>query len=641
MRSLFIASLPRSLSSLVHLLCANALDLRSPPWTSSGEVLNGERLVLGAGASPSGRFLRRESEPERFAAMHAYLDTVVQPQGYVYKDVVQPFCIAEWLSRRTDLTVLRIRRRLDDVAAAMLARQWTYPASTDTQSGSLEDRIMVGLIAAERALDSISALEIDYEDLISDPNALWGALAKLYPGTPIQCFPYIDTAFRHKRDEVLARRKTDSQQALTTRLSELRQHCVSSVTPPPTTRTPDAPPVVLLVGNGGITGFGRVIDQLGKGLTASFEVRQLATNMFGSPPPKPWPVSACASRSGVAELTEILNTDPPDIVLFVSDLWFLNDQLAPFNKRDKGPLLIGYAPVEAGPIASTLISNIHRLDHLVLYTHHAKQIVEHALPVSDRPPQISVLPHGVDTTTFHALSDDPVERARYARTGIFPNTPEFEDGFFILNANRNQPRKCIDLTLAGFAAFAKDKPENVKLVLHMGRSDLGWDLPELTRRYALGRRVVLTSRQAQGEPISDHNLNLLFNSCQVGLNTAYAEGWGLVAFEHAATGAAQVMPKLGNLAEIWQDNAEFIEPKTQFTTPQTLYEAQIVAPEAIADALQRLYDEPGYLHERAQEAWHHAQDPAFSWEKIGMQWCVLLYNTLDVDSDKRITAQST
>jgi len=43
--------------------------------------------------------------------------------------------------------------------------------------------------------------------------------------------------------------------------------------------------------------------------------------------------------------------------------------------------------------------------------------------------------------------------------------------------------------------------------------------------------------------LDDRELNLLYNACDVGLNTASSEGWGMVSFEHAATGAAQIVPR--------------------------------------------------------------------------------------------------
>jgi len=65
-------------------------------------------------------------------------------------------------------------------------------------------------------------------------------------------------------------------------------------------------------------------------------------------------------------------------------------------------------------------------------------------------PMGEVIPHGVETRNFHPL---PGGRTA-ARRARFPERPELENAFWVLNANRNQPRKRIDTTLEAFARFA-------------------------------------------------------------------------------------------------------------------------------------------------------------------------------------------
>jgi hypothetical protein len=48
------------------------------------------------------------------------------------------------------------------------------------------------------------------------------------------------------------------------------------------------------------------------------------------------------------------------------------------------------------------------------------------------------------------------------------------------------------------------------------------------------------------------------NACDVGINRAMGEGWGLASFEHAAAGAAQVVPNHTACSEIWRERAELI-----------------------------------------------------------------------------------
>jgi D-inositol-3-phosphate glycosyltransferase len=71
------------------------------------------------------------------------------------------------------------------------------------------------------------------------------------------------------------------------------------------------------------------------------------------------------------------------------------------------------------------------------------------------------------------------------------------------------------------------------------------------REFGVGDRV---SVNPQGGGVrDDRELNLLYNACDVGINTSMGEGWGLVSFEHGATGGAQIVPEHTACAELWAD----------------------------------------------------------------------------------------
>jgi D-inositol-3-phosphate glycosyltransferase len=156
----------------------------------------------------------------------------------------------------------------------------------------------------------------------------------------------------------------------------------------------------------------------------------------------------------------------------------------------------------------------------------------------NRMPRLEVIPHGPDAGVFRPLGD-----CRAVRAGIPSLCDLPDDGFVVLNANRNQLRKRIDIMLEEFACFARDKPRSVRLYLHMGEMRDGTGLRALIQKLGVGDRVVLASTQPGGHPnLADSALNLLYNACDVGLNTASAEGWSMISVEHAATGAPQVVP---------------------------------------------------------------------------------------------------
>jgi len=214
LRSLFIVSLPRSLSTLVHHVCCTALGLRSPRWTSAGEILNAERLAV-RGDGPGTR-VTPLSDRFRCEQLFDFLDTAVRPLGYCYKDVVQPFVTADWLGRQS-LAVLRIRRPIADVAWSMRQAGWDYPpaaADDRSQRGSP----LPSLIRAARALDRVHGEVVDFDALVQGEDALRSALQALYPAIGIPPLPYIDDRFRAYRDEVLARRKDREWESIAQRV---------------------------------------------------------------------------------------------------------------------------------------------------------------------------------------------------------------------------------------------------------------------------------------------------------------------------------------------------------------------------------------------------------------------------------------
>lgn len=219
--SLFVVSVPRSLSSMTYYIARVALGLKAPSWTSDGEILNIDRFTLYPGPRDDTgiKFLLRKSNEALFQSVLDFLDQVTVTEGFAYKDVVQPFVISEWpgLSR---FRVLRIKRNLSDVAFSMLARGWHYPKSASSGEGNLEELVIKGIIRADMTLDSLPAEQVDFDDLIADERALRSALSKLYPGIAIQDFKYT-ASFRTTTNAVLARRSTDSYRQLSEKVERL------------------------------------------------------------------------------------------------------------------------------------------------------------------------------------------------------------------------------------------------------------------------------------------------------------------------------------------------------------------------------------------------------------------------------------
>lgn len=219
--SLFIVSLPRSLSSMTYYIARVVLGLTAPSWTSDGEILNVDRFVLYPGPRHDTgiKFLLREHDPALFQSACDFLDQATVRVGFAYKDVVQPFVVSEWLGSK-QFRVLRIKRNATDVAFSMLTRGWHYPKSASCGEGDLEQLVIEGILRADKALGSAPGEQIDFDDLILDERALRNALSKLYPTVPIQEFQYTES-FHSTGAAVLQRRSTDRYKMLNETVEKL------------------------------------------------------------------------------------------------------------------------------------------------------------------------------------------------------------------------------------------------------------------------------------------------------------------------------------------------------------------------------------------------------------------------------------
>jgi len=241
-------------------------------------------------------------------------------------------------------------------------------------------------------------------------------------------------------------------------------------------------------------------------------------------------------------------------------------------------------------------------------------------PRQQARPLLRVVGHGVDVAAFRPWpelerSDFLASARQEARRAAFPAWTPDESAFVVLNASRPDPRKRLDLTLEGFARFAADKPAGVRLCLHhaLGNSALARDVRE--RAQALGIAQRLLFNDAVGT-LSDDSLNTLYNACDVGLNTSAGEGFGLVSFEHAAAGAAQVLPDHAALAELWGDHAVRVPLARHYVPDFSPLEMAETSPAAIADALELLYRDPEHLRERSRSACTHARGPRWRWARV-------------------------
>jgi glycosyltransferase involved in cell wall biosynthesis len=332
-------------------------------------------------------------------------------------------------------------------------------------------------------------------------------------------------------------------------------------------------------------------------------------------------VGACGARERWADLKA-------DLVFALNDLWYLEHYSRELAGCLEGVPMVGYLPLDGRIDNPQLVSRLIGFDHLLTYTEVASQDLADALRKAANPTPVSKLGHGVDLRRFRPLLDmggSDLRAQRMQRAQDFFGLPG--PAFVVLNAARPDPRKRIDLTLQAFARFVQGRSEDMRLCLHQAFAHPDYVDPLRTQAQALGIAERILWHPREPGPISDEALNALYNACAVGINTAAGEGFGLVSFEHAATGVPQVLPDQPALRELWGAAATRLRARPQRTDHSPLMMVEACAAEG-ASALTRLHDDDGCYDQMARAAWARSGQKDLQWERHAKQLAALLRRIL-------------
>ena len=369
-----------------------------------------------------------------------------------------------------------------------------------------------------------------------------------------------------------------------------------------------------------MTGFARVTENVLQRICDQYEVVVLSHNWWGDPTPlqskyKMYPSSNRFQTAPFGEdrIREVVEKEKPDIIFSINDMWIINEQYKRIKDLHDQKLFkfVGYAPMDSYGWTGCLDETANDWDGVVSYT----EFGAHEFIRGGIKKPITIIPHGITANQFY-----PMDKAE-ARKRLSLK----DDIFIVFNGNRNQFRKRIDITVEGFAKFAKNKPDT-QLYLHMGLKDQGWDIMPLFAR-AMQRegidpngRIILTA-QTQGPPnVEVDFLNTIYNAVDVGVNTCKGEGWGLVSHEHAACRVAQVVPDHTSCKEIFEGYGRLI--RCDHVDVDTNYAREMPCPSSdhLAAVLTDLYEDKEKREATAELCYLRATDERFNWDTIAHQF---------------------
>ncbi|MBG6223040.1 MULTISPECIES: hypothetical protein [unclassified Janthinobacterium] len=318
----------------------------------------------------------------------------------------------------------------------------------------------------------------------------------------------------------------------------------------------------------------------------------------------------------------------PTLILVIGPPYLARPLLAQLQAFRPAVKVALYAAMEAELTDPIALHIFHACDLVLTYSDFARVSVARLAAQSESglylPPVVAV-GHGIGSCTeFYSLPDQAGSQGNNGalRQKIFDSSLGIRpSSFVVLNANRAYFRKRLDLSVAGFAHFVSCTDADAHLYLHAlfipdrERASIN----SLAAAAGLADRIHLIPKDEADNPKCLADLNLLYNAADVGLNTAMGEGFGLVSFEHALTGKAQVVPAHTGLLEVWQGVAELVPAVERQAIFYEYGDMFAVSASAVADALSRLYADASYRHSRGAAARALAQSERFSWDTVAQR----------------------
>jgi glycosyltransferase involved in cell wall biosynthesis len=313
-------------------------------------------------------------------------------------------------------------------------------------------------------------------------------------------------------------------------------------------------------------------------------------------------------------------------VLFINDVWMMKNYADVHTGQPWRTL--AYVPLDGDVTNPNDLLGLTFLDMVVGYHDNAQRQFStgfKALAQTNtiaKAPRVEAVFHGVDTHIFSvdpSLLETPGWRMQY-KSQFFGHIDGWENSIFVLNANRFNVRKDLKTTVDGFAMALQRTDKPMYLCMHVPAIK-DFELEQL-RNWIDAQGI---AQSALINPVSDtyvddETLCALYKACEVGINTSFGEGWGLISFEHGACGGAQIVPAQSGLQDIWQDHVLYIDPDAPVTLMTNPFEMRSSSPESLAAQIATLVDDPELLHQMSLRASHHANKPEFRWETIAERW---------------------
>ena len=363
------------------------------------------------------------------------------------------------------------------------------------------------------------------------------------------------------------------------------------------------------------TGFGVVAKNLlTRFKTLGHEIVVLGINEYGSNPRKTaqfdFPIYPCDKGGpeqvyGFHKMWPIIEAEKPDLIFLLNDPWLIKNYMD-LRPPDASKYLkyVAYYPTDAAPLKPEWLKTLNDFDAQVCYSKYAESVITHSNG-NERPSNLHQIYHGVDTTVFKPMNQQLARR----------NLGLPEDLFIVGMVARNQPRKRFDLLMMAFAQFAKGK-DNVKLYLHTGLQDIGFDIQDIARQLDIANKLILTPGITPNQGVTEEELNTIYNSLDVHALISLGDGFGLPVAESMATACCQLVSGHSCLKELVEDHGGLVVKNATWMLNSGGMNtwAGVSDTEDITKQLNFLYNNPEKKIAMAKEAYNFITQEQFTWD---------------------------
>jgi len=359
------------------------------------------------------------------------------------------------------------------------------------------------------------------------------------------------------------------------------------------------------------SGFAKCTHGVLEVLRRTWEVHVLGINYRGYPHDYPYPIYPCwpgGDAMGVKSLLRVMDAVHPDLVVLQNDPWNIPHYMKEIAKLKTPPPVVGFIAVDG---KNSNGKQLNALQMAIFWTEFAR--AESTLGDLDIPS--AVVPLGVDLEVYK-----PYDR-RQARLEC-SLADEIMDSFIVININRNQPRKRLDLTVEYFAEWVHTrKVDDAMLLLHVcPTGDIGINVDQLAKYYDLKGRVLL-SEPGVYKGISEEHVAKLYQMSDALLTTTQGEGWGLTTMEAMACGIPCVVPDWSALGE-WAAPAALLVPCpnrcTTWGGPNTV--GGVPDKTMTVHYLDQLYRDKALHAKHSKAGIDLCARPEYRWENIGQRF---------------------